>query len=192
MGYANTEAAWGTVAKTLHWLMAVLIVLQLGVGWVLFAEVLSPRAQVRLILSAHIPMGITILGLAVLRLLWRFGNVHPSLPALTWWERFLASLSHTYLYLGAIVMPLTGWAATNAFGTPVRWFGGLELPRIAAKESVYAPRPLTTLFSEAHFWIAAGLTVFVVLHVAAALRHHFIQKDNVLARMLPAGWLKAR
>ncbi|MBL8644766.1 MAG: cytochrome b [Rhodospirillaceae bacterium] len=192
MGYANTETEWGTIAKTLHWLIAGLILLQLCIGWVLFAEVLPPRTQVRLILSAHVPIGITILGLAVIRVLWRFGNAHPPMPNMTWWERFLARASHAYLYIGAVAMPLTGWTATNAFGTPVKWFGGIELPRITAKEAVLAPRPLTTLFSEAHFWIAAGLTVFILLHVAGALRHHFSQKDNVLVRMAPAGWLKPR
>jgi cytochrome b561 len=137
-------------------------------------------------------VGVTILGLGVVRLLWRLGNVRPPLPPnMTWWERLLANGSHTYLYLGMLAMPLTGWIATDGFGSPVQWFGGIDLPQLLEPEPKEDGRPLTVLFAETHFWVAVGLTTFLVLHVAGALRHHFGLKDATLARMAPKGWLKA-
>ncbi|MSO98086.1 MAG: cytochrome b [Rhodospirillaceae bacterium] len=192
MSYTNTESEWGTVAKTLHWLIGILIVIQLVMGWLFTLRAFEGPFQVQLVLNVHIPLGVTVLGLAALRLLWRFGNDHPQLPkSMSWWEMFLASGSHTYLYMAMIVMPLSGWIATNAFGSPVTWFAGIALPTLAAVEAKETGRPLTSMAAQIHFWIAAGLSAVVIAHVVGALRHHFSLKDIVLARMAPKGWVKA-
>jgi cytochrome b561 len=191
MSYANTESEYGSIAKTLHWLIGGLIVLQLVMGWLFTLRLFPGPVQVQLILNVHIPVGITILGLAGLRLLWRFGNLRPELPAtMTWWERLAANGSHAYLYIGMIVMPLTGWVATDGFGSPVTWFGGIDMPQLLAPEAKESGRPLTVLFAQMHYWVAVGLSLVLVAHIAGALRHHFALKDNILRRMAPKGWVK--
>ena len=190
MSYTNTESEWGTIAKTLHWLIGVMIVLQLIMGWLFTLRVFPGPVQSQLVLNFHIPVGVTVLGLGLIRLLWRFANVRPPLPSnMTWWEHLLANGSHTYLYMAMIAMPLTGWIATSGFGGPVTWIGGIGLPALVATEAKETGRPLTNLFSQMHYWVAVGLTLVFVAHAAGALRHHFGLKDATLALMLPKGWV---
>ena len=192
MLYTNTESEWGSIAKTRHWLIGSLIVLQLIMGWLFTLRAFPGPLQSQLVLNFHIPVGVTVLGLGLIRVLWRFANLRPPLPSnMTWWERFLANGSHTYLYMAMIAMPLTGWVATSGFGAPVNWFGGIGLPAMIATEAKESGRPLTVLFAQMHFWVAAGLSAVFVIHVAGALRHHIGLKDATLARMVPKGWMKS-
>ena len=191
MAYASSQSEWGTVAKTLHWLMGILIICQLIMGWVFTFNIIPGPTQNWLIMNGHVPMGITILGLVAIRLLWRLSNVSPALPAnMVWWERLLASGAQTSLYFGMIVLPLSGWIALNAFGAQISWFFGVGLPSLAVVEAKETGRPLTVLFAQTHYWVAVVVSAAVLGHVAGALRHHFGKKDDVLVRMAPKGWVK--
>jgi cytochrome b561 len=132
-------------------------------------------------LARHKSVGITILGLAVLRLLWRWMNPTPALPnTLKPYERVLASLTHAGLYIVLFAMPLSGWIMSSARGFPVSWFGFIQLPDPVAKNKAVFDAMLET-----HETLAWVLYAIVTVHVLAALKHHFLLKDHVLKRMLP-------
>jgi cytochrome b561 len=135
--------------------------------------------------ALHKSIGITILGLATIRLLWRLyaGAPHPVPGTPTWQER-IASVTHLALYGLLFAMPLSGWVLNSAAGFPLQWFGIANLPHIVEKS-----HDLRELAEEAHeimFWIMAFL---VAAHAGAAFFHHIFQRDATLARMLPRGWI---
>lgn len=186
MALTNTTQRWGAVAKAFHWIIVVLILLQYGLG--LYANSL-PLGMAQLATYArHKSVGITILALALLRLLWKFYNRghSPGLPTdLKPWERAAAHLTHHGLYILLFAMPLSGWAMSSAKNYPVSWFSLFTLPNFVA--------PSETLFDamvKVHGVLAIALAAITVLHVAAALQHHIVRKDNILLRMLPFGKLR--
>lgn len=179
MAIRNTPARWGSVAQLLHWLIVVLIIAQVILANL--AEDLPIGVRKLAMYARHKSVGITILGLAVLRLLWRWANPTPDLPStLRPYERALATLTHVGLYVLLFAMPLTGWMMTSARGFPVSWFGFLQLPDFVPKNDA-----LYNAMKETHDTLALALYAIVFLHVAAALKHHFILRDDVLRRMLP-------
>jgi cytochrome b561 len=179
MAIRNTTARWGHVAQFLHWLIVALIILQVILANI--AEDLPLGMKKLAMFARHKSVGITILGLAVIRLAWRWANPTPELPTtLKPYERALAGLTHGGLYILLFAMPLTGWMMTSARGFPVSWFGFFQLPDFVPKnDSLY------NAMKETHDTLALALYAIVFLHVAAALKHHFMLKDDVLRRMLP-------
>lgn len=181
MQLRNTNSAWGAVSQTLHWLIVALIVLQY-----LLAETAEglPLGMAKLAtLARHKSVGMTILGLAVLRLLWRLGNRTPAPPqAMRPWERLLARASHAGLYLCIFALPLTGWLMSSAKNYPVSWFGWFQFPDLVA------PDPgLFDTMRATHGIIFNCLSGLAILHVLAAAKHHVLNRDDVLTRMLPFG-----
>ena len=181
MSIRNTRERWGSLSQLLHWLIVALIALQATLG---LTGLLLPLGMEKLaVLARHKSIGITILGLAVLRLLWRWLNPAPPLPCnLTPLERFLAHFTHVTLYVLLLAMPLTGWMMSSARGFPVSWFNLRQLPDLVPKSEALYDALVRT-----HAALAIGLAVTVALHVAAALKHHFVLKDDTLRRMLPFG-----
>jgi cytochrome b561 len=179
MAIRNTTARWGAVAQLLHWLIVVLIITQVVLASI--AEDLPLGMKKLAMYARHKSVGITILGLAVLRLAWRWANPTPALPdTLKPYERRLATLTHAALYLILFAMPLTGWTMSSARGFPVSWFGFFQLPDLVPKN-----QSLFEALRQTHDTLALMLGAVVFLHVAAALKHHFMLKDDVLRRMLP-------
>jgi cytochrome b561 len=179
MTIRNTATRWGHVAQFLHWLIVVLIITQVILANL--AEDLPLGMKKLAMFARHKSVGITILGLAVIRLLWRWANPTPLLPGtLKPYERVLATLTHAGLYVVLFAMPLTGWMMTSARGFPVSWFGFFQLPDFVPKD-----KALYDAMKETHDTLALILYAIVFLHVAAALKHHYILKDDVLKRMLP-------
>lgn len=179
--WRNTVEKYGAVAKGFHWLMAALIVGLLCLG--LYMEDLG-RSPLKLqLVFWHKSLGIAVLALVVLRILWRFLNVPPSsLPNHKPWEKILARIAHAALYAGMIGMPLSGWAMSSAKGYPVSVFGWFTLPGITPKN-----HDLGEFMGEVHevtAWILIGA---IALHAAGAIKHHVIDKDSTLRRMLPFG-----
>ena len=175
----NAETRYGAVAQGFHWLIASLIVTQFVLANM--AEDL-PLGMHKLVLYArHKSFGMTVLGLAVLRLLWRATHRPPSLPdAMTPVERRLAQLTHVAFYVLLFAMPLTGWLMSSAKNYSVSWFGLFTWPDlIAPNEERFK------LLKSAHGLLGDVLLWLAVLHVLAALKHHFWNKDDVLRRMLP-------
>jgi cytochrome b561 len=179
MSFRNTATRWGHIAQLLHWLIVILIIIQVISG---LTAVDLPLGMKKLaLLARHKSFGITILGLAVLRLVWRSANPTPGLPAgLKPYERVLAHVTHWGLYVLLFALPLSGWLMSSARGFPVSWFGQAQLPDLVAKNQALYDAMLQT-----HHVLVWLLGAVVLLHVAAALKHHFVLKDDVLKRMLP-------
>jgi len=181
MTFRNTTRSWGSLSKALHWIIVLLIINQ----WVI-AERAADLPKGPALFAAlwwHKSLGITILMLAVLRLVWRWMNPVPDLTAETKpWERVLAKVSHLLLYALIFAMPLTGWMMSSAHSYSVSWFGLLTLPNLVA------PDPgLSEQLEDLHGLLFNVLVAVAVLHVAGALKHHFIDRNDVLRRMLPFG-----
>ena len=179
MALRNTTQRWGVIAQTFHWVIVALIVLQVTLAEM--ADDLPSGMRKLTLLARHKSVGITILGLVILRLVWRWLNEHPPLPEnLKRYEQALARFTHVALYGLLFAMPLSGWTMSSARGFPVSWFGFFQLPDLVPKS-----RPLYEALLVTHQTLAWTLFVVIGLHVAGALKHHFVHKDNVLRRMLP-------
>jgi len=177
----NTAHSWGSAARLFHWLIAALILAQIPLGWAAASLRLSPL-KLNLFVW-HKSIGMMILGLALLRILWRVTNVTPLLPGETpEWERIAARWSHALLYAALLAMPVTGWVVNSASGIPFRIFWLVPLPAIVGPD-----REIAGLAAAAHFWLFVFLSALLFAHVSAALRHHFVRRNDVLARMLGAG-----
>lgn len=179
MQIKNTQNSYGLVSVSFHWIMG-LIMIGLVIAGLMLADELIPDENRRAVMGLHKSFGITILMLIGLRLLWRFTNLVPKLPAdMAGWKKGLAHLVHFGLYVSMIVMPLSGWGMSSAGGHPVNFFGLFELPALVEKN-----KELGKVFHEIHEIAGFVLIGLFALHVGAALLHHFIYKDNVLKRML--------
>lgn len=174
----NSSDSWGAPARLLHWIMAALLLAQIALGWAAASWRVSP---LKLDLFVwHKSTGLVILALALLRLLWRLVNPTPALPAGTPpWERRAARASHALLYGLMIGMPLTGWFLNSAANIPFRIFWQVPLPAIARPDEAAAE-----LAARVHFSLFVLLAALLLVHVGAALRHHFAKRNDVLARML--------
>lgn len=179
MAFRNTTRRWGAVAQLLHWLVVLFIVAQFTLA-ALFDDLPAGAKKLTLV-SRHKSIGITILMLALLRLGWRWANPTPALPdTLKPYERNLARLTHGLLYVLLFAVPLAGWMMSSARGFPVSWFGFFQLPDLVPKNKALYETLLTT-----HGALAWTLGIVATLHLGAALKHHFMLKDDVLRRMLP-------
>lgn len=179
MALHNTTNRWGWLSQFLHWLIVVLIILQVTLATL--ADDLPPGVKKLGLLARHKSVGITILMLAVVRLAWRWTNPTPALPpTLRSWERSLARITHALLYVLLFAMPLSGWTMSSARGFPVSWFGFFQLPDLVPKD-----KPLYNALLLTHTSLAWVLYAVVALHVLAALKHHFVLRDDTLRRMLP-------
>ena len=169
---------WHPVSIALHWLLALMIVGSLGVGLYMTGLPFSPlRLQ---LYNWHKWAGVTILALSALRLLWRLTHRPPADAPMPRWQRRTAHAAHGALYLLFFAVPLAGWAYSSAAGFPVVLFGVLPLP-----DFVGADRELSESLKPLHRMLAYTLAAVVVLHVAGALMHHFIDRDGLLLRMMP-------
>jgi len=179
MAIRNTTRRWGAIAQLLHWLIALFIIAQFTLA-LLFAD-LPAGARKLTLLARHKSIGISILMLACLRLGWRWANPTPTLPdTLKPYERSLARFTHALLYVLLFAVPFTGWTMSSARGFPVSWFGLFTLPDLVPKDKSLYNMLVATHTALA--WILGGV---VTLHLGAALKHHFMLKDDVLRRMLP-------
>lgn len=175
---------YGAIAIALHWLLALMILTSLGVGLSMTGLPFSP---LRLKLyNWHKWAGITILALSALRLLWRLSHPPPPLPerirsAMPAWQLAAHRGLHLLLYLLFFAVPLLGWAYSSALGLPIVWLGMLPLPDFVPVDKEFAESVLKPLHRAGAFSLAAVAAV----HVAAALKHHFIDRDGLLDRMSP-------
>ena len=174
---ATTERYSGT-AIALHWLLALAILGAFIVGVYMSDLPVSPQ-RLKLY-NWHKWAGICILALSALRLLWRLTHRPPADVAMPEWQRRSAHAVHILLYLLFFAVPLAGWAYSSAAGFPVVVFGVLPLPDFVApsKELAEAIKPL-------HKILAFTMAALVLAHVAAALKHHFVDGDGLLSRMRP-------
>lgn len=163
----------------LHWLVAIAIVATFGVGFYMHGLPLTPMKLK--IYSWHKWAGVTIFMLVLFRLVWRFIHRPPGppvgMPAL---QHALAELAHRLIYILMIGIPLTGWLMSSAKGFQTVYFGMLPLPDLLAKN-----KELGNELAVVHTVLNFTLIGLVLGHAGAAIKHHFIDRDDVLARMLP-------
>jgi cytochrome b561 len=172
----NTSTRYTPIAVVLHWLLALALLGAFGLGLYMADLPLSPRSLK--LINWHKWAGVTILALSALRLLWRLTHRPPADLPMPIWQQRAAHLTHGLLYLLFFAIPLTGWAYSSARGFPIVWFGVLPLP-----DFVPVDKALAHTLKEAHELLAWGLAALVVAHVAAAIKHQFIDRDGLLARM---------
>ena len=177
--WRNSPESYGIIAQALHWLVAALVLVQLGLG--LYAAQL-PVSLARLQwLSRHKSLGLAILALVLLRIVWRRLQQTPALPArMPRWQQRAATLTQWSLYALLVLAPLTGWLHASAAGLSVNWFGLIQLPDLVERSPEWSG-----LFKAAHKACVALLAILLSGHAGAALWHAFVLRDGVLHRMLP-------
>lgn len=178
MPVRSTATSWGAVTRLFHWGMLLLFIGIISVGFYMTDLPLGPKKLK--VYALHKSIGLTLLGLAVLRLLWRLGERRPALPPMPAWQERAAAATHVALYVLMFVIPLSGWLYNSAAGFPLQWFHLVNLPALTA-----ADPGLKAVAHEAHETGAITLIAIVLLHAAAALKHHFIDHDGTLRAMLP-------
>lgn len=179
MGARNTPEQWGWIAKTLHWATALGVIGLVIVGlWM--DELPNSPTKVK-VYALHKSVGLTVLAIVVLRLVWRFVDKRPPYPAgMPPWQKAASEISHGLLYLLLLSQTLSGWLYNSASNFALQWFGLFPVPRLSG------PDPeLKHLAHDIHEtgWIV--LAILLSIHVAAALKHHFVDRDVTLARMTP-------
>jgi cytochrome b561 len=172
---------WGGLAKFFHWSVVLLILAQ-GILGLVMVE-LPRKPDVVAVYTFHKSLGLTIFALALLRLAWRLFDARPAdPPTMRHWQGIAARLGHALLYVLLFAVPLSGWLFDSATGLrPLYWWGLVKMPSLTGGPQ----RDLRETFEEAHellFWI---LVAVAAGHAAAALWHHFHDRDGVLRRMLP-------
>ena len=170
---------WGWPARLLHWLGAIIILLLLGHGW--WMTHMAERPDRLAHYNGHAALGYDLLALLILRLLWRWANPVPALPdELQRWEKIAARAGHFGLYLLMLASALTGWALAGTFRAPMdKDVFGLTVPAIFVSQD----RAMHELLDQSHTILSYLLAVLIVVHIAGAVRHHFIKRNNVLRRM---------
>jgi cytochrome b561 len=181
---------YDAVAMMLHWTMALAIVTLLGAGlWMTDAIKHTETRNVAFrVYQWHKALGLTVLVLTLVRIAWRLANPPPPLPPdMSRFEQIGAQLSHAAFYGAMLAIPLAGWAMVSAspLGLPTIVFGLFEWPHIPGLAELEDKKPAEMAFKLAHKYMAFGLIALLALHVMAALKHHFVNRDEVLARMVP-------
>ena len=166
------------VARFLHWIIVLLVVAQFAIAWTM-PEIGRGTTPTGLI-AWHLSVGATILGVMLLRAVYRLSHLAPLPPtSLQPPLRFISRATHVLLYALLVALPLLGWANASARGWPVRLFGVVRLPPISATGS-----PLGYQLGDVHKVMAISLLVVIGLHVLGALYHLLIVRDDTVRRML--------
>jgi cytochrome b561 len=166
-------------AIILHWLIALLIFAAIPLGYYMHDLPLSPHKLH--MYSYHKWIGVTVLLLAVIRLTWRATHRPPRLPdTMLRWEKIAAESVHYLLYAMIFAIPFSGWLMSSAMGFQTVWFGVLPLPDLVGKS-----KELGDMLHEVHELLNYGLLGLLLAHIGASLKHHFIERDDILERMLP-------
>jgi cytochrome b561 len=181
MNGAMTVDRYSGISQALHWLIALLAFGQLAMGK--FFEVEAEESGEGLF-GWHTSLGLLVLTLMLVRLAWRVTHAVPRLPPTTpAWQQAVARATHMAFYALLIVLPLSGWALTSVEGDPVTFLGWLPVPALP----VGGGEEMEDFIEETHEVLGNVLLVLAGLHVMAGLKHHFIDRDNTLRRMLPFG-----
>ena len=176
---AEPRNRYSVVSLVLHWVIAVAVLAQV---LLVTAHEATEGPISREFINLHKSVGLTILMLTLARIGWRLANPAIALPAeMPRWQKLLARATHVLFYVGLIAMPLTGWLASSAGGRDIVWFGLFDWPLLPVSGGREAARG----FMEIHGLVVKGLYVLIALHVLGALKHQFINRDNVLHRMIP-------
>lgn len=175
----NTRNSYGSVAKFFHWGIAVLIISMFIVAYTMIP--MAPGNTKLTLYSLHKSTGLLIFSLVLLRLIWRGANPVPLLPpSVPKWQKKASDINVFILYVLMIVFPISGFTFTTMGGNTVNFFDLFTIQPLHT-----GPSEIAKIARQAHTYAAYGLGGFFTLHVLGAFYHHFIQKDQVLRRMLP-------
>ena len=192
---STTSERYTTVAIVLHWAIALLIIGQL-IGGKIMVDFLADGSSLKFELYQwHKSFGVTILLLSLARAVWRLTHRPPALPAhMKSWERIGARISHVGFYLLIIGAPLAGWALVSASpfaaSVPTYLFGFIPWPHLPFFEGVEDRKAVAELIAEIHEYMGFAIVLLLVVHIGAALKHHFVDRDGVFTRMAP--WIVNR
>lgn len=179
MQLRNTPDTYGAITKAFHWSMALIIIILLAMG--LTMDELPMGATKLTVYTLHKSLGVTVLLLALGRILWHIVSHRPkAVASMPKRDQLAAGAMHYLLYFLMIFMPLTGWLMSSAAGRPVSFFGLFTLPDLVGID-----KEASHVYKERHEMIGTVIIVCVALHAAAAVWHHVAKKDGVLKRMLP-------
>jgi len=163
-------------AVGLHWLIALLIAGAFGLGWFMSDLPLSPDKLKYY--AWHKWLGVTVFLLAVLRVAWRLSHRPPEPPTMPAWQLRASTWSHRLLYGLIFVLPLSGWLYSSASGYPVVYLGLVQLPDLIGKN-----KQVAALFHEVHELLGYAMLALLAAHVAGAIKHQFLDRDGLMARM---------
>ncbi|MCX2723000.1 cytochrome b [Roseibium salinum] len=189
----NTPSGYGRIAIVFHWTMALLIIGMLALGLYMSGLPQTDQATFQLY-QLHKSIGFVVLTLAVLRLVWRLTNPAPRLPEnMHPLEKTAAHLGHIGLYVLIFAIPVTGWFMVSAspWGIPTILFNVLPVPHLPVPPALGSQEQAESFFRLLHEYGAFLLIGLITVHVAAALKHHFIARDNTLMRIVSTGPAKA-
>jgi len=175
----NTSSSWGSVSRWFHWILGVTVIGMLAFGW--WMNHIPARADRLFYRSIHADIGYVLLLLMVVRLLWRIIDPKPALPSDTpRWRRISAHINQWALYIVTIMVAMLGWAHSGAHKPDYAdWFGLFRVPQITSPDKAVADA-----YEDRHIFFAYVLLALIVIHVVAALWHHFVKRDRVTARMV--------
>ena len=172
----NTRDAYGSLTRWLHWTIALLIIGLIIIG---FSFHYMSRPERMFWMKLHKSFGISVLILMILRVVLKFFQFQPKLIKAPRWQQISARVSHGSLYFLAISMPLSGWIMSSAFGRATTW-----LPYVKIHFPFVQGQRLLGRYSHQFHITVAWIIAAIIIYTLAALKHHFINKDNTLVRML--------
>jgi len=176
---ASAADRYTGIAILLHWLIALLVFVLIGLGWYM-VDIPKNTPERSYFYNLHKSIGLTTLSFILVRIAWRLTHVPPRLPAtLREWEVVAATWAHRLLYICLLVMPLSGYIASNFTKFGVKYFG-IELPPWGPED-----KTLYGIFNTIHVFTSYFFVVLIALHVAGAFKHLVVDKDSVFRRMLP-------
>lgn len=175
----NHPSRYSGTAITLHWLIALLIFTGFVIGWIMTDIPGLTPTKLRYY-SWHKWIGVTVFLLVCVRVVWRLTHRPPPLPDMPRWQHIAADVSHKALYVLMLTVPLAGYLYSYAAGIPVVYFGLVKLPALITPDPAQKE-----FFKYTHITLVFTMAALVLGHAAAALGHHIVQRDGVLARMLP-------
>lgn len=182
---SRTDFHWNGLTRFFHWTIAVLILVQGTIGLVMVN--LPRRPNIIPIYTLHKSIGLTILTLAILRLGWRLFDHRPPRTPMPGWQDALSRTTHVALYVLIFAVPLSGWLFDSASSLrPLIWWGTLRMPSLTGGPAPHL-KDLTETLHITLFWVLFGVAA---LHIAGALKHHFLDRDDTLRRMRP--WTSRR
>ena len=187
MDLKNTATRYGVISQGMHWLIVALIITQYVLAQLAenagHDRATHPAAALQqlALLARHKSVGLTIFALAVLRLLWRWFSPPPPFPAsMPRWQVIAARLTHYAFYALLFLLPMSGLVMSAASNYPVSYFGLFTIPNVVAPDEA-----LKDIMKERHEMLFDMLVVVAIVHVVAAFKHHFVDRDDVFRRMLP-------
>jgi len=179
MKVRNSGEDYGLVAKLLHWLIAVVFVCQIPIGWYMTGLSDEQLLYWRL-LDLHIVLGLSLFLLVPLRLGWQLVDSNPQLsPALAPWERHAARTVHLLLLIAMVILPLTGFLFADSNGEPINLFNWVEIPDLGQFS-----KPVRKGLGGIHYYVAYTCALLIVVHVLAVVKHRFLDANQPLNRML--------